>query len=369
MTAVDIFGNLGRILVVKAAGIGDLILSVPALRALRHRYPNALIDLLVTPKCADLFQNSPYVDAIQVIPTEGMTNQITRGRLLPLMRTLGRLRRNRYDMLINLYHLFSERGARRMKQLCRVIGPRYAIGRNTDGRGGFYDAWILDSWDAPLLADRHEVDINLDVVRMLGAVDPGHGLEFWVTQADQIALEAILGSQEKAGGGALKIVLNPGADAVYKRWPVAYFAELGDLLVERFSAHLFVIGAEGQGAPAARLVAAMKRPAVDLCGKLNLLELAALLQQSDIMVTNDTGPMHLAAAVGTPVIALFGPGKPSRYGPYGPPGFHLSVQGRAPCSPCTRFDCTSRTCMNDISPRQVLEKIEVRLASMLEPSL
>ncbi|MDX1765071.1 MAG: hypothetical protein R3231_12195, partial [bacterium] len=185
MVAADLFGGVQRVLVVKAAGIGDLILAVPALRALRHRHPDALIDLLVTPKCADLFRNSPYVDQVHVIQTQGMTNRVTGGDLLPLMKTLGRLRKKRYDMLINLYHLFSDKGARRMKQLCRVIRPRIAIGRNTDGRGTFFDAWIPDSWDAPILADRHEVDLNLDVVRLLGAVDPGQGLEFWVTQADQ----------------------------------------------------------------------------------------------------------------------------------------------------------------------------------------
>ncbi len=369
MAGVDLFGNLERILVVKAAGIGDLILAVPALRALRHRYPDALIDLLVTPKCADLFRNCPYVDDVHVLQTQGMTNRITGGGLLPLMKTLGRLRKQRYDMVINLYHLFSDRGARRMKQLCRVIGSRCVIGRNTDGRGSFYDAWIVDSWDAPPLADRHEVDINLDVVRMLGAVDSGQGLEFWVTEADRLALKAIPGIRENAGEGALQIVLNPASDAVYKRWPVAYFAELGDLLVDRLSARVLIVGAEGECALAARLAAAMKRPVIDLCGKLNLIDLAALLQESDLMVTNDTGPMHLSAAVGTPVIALFGPTRPSRYGPYGPEGFHLSVQGRASCSPCTRFDCVPRTCMNDITPRQVLEKVEFRLTPMLEPSL
>ncbi|MDX1764300.1 MAG: glycosyltransferase family 9 protein, partial [bacterium] len=159
------------------------------------------------------------------------------------------------------------------------------------------------------------------------------------------------------------------AEAVYKRWPVARFAELADLLVERLAARVLIVGDERERALGARLAAAMKRPAVDLCGKLNLLELAALLQESDLMVTNDTGPMHLSAAVGTPVVALFGPTRPSRYGPYGPEGFHVSLQGRASCSPCTRFDCGERTCMNDIAPGQVLEKVASRLTPILEPAL
>ncbi len=117
-----------------------------------------------------------------------------------------------------------------------------------------------------------------------------------------------------------------------------------------------------------RIISNMESKPVNLAGKLSLLELAALLEASDLMVTNDTGPMHLAAAVGTPVLAFFGPGrpgapgKPVRYAPYGPDGFHIMMYRPVVCDRCIDFDCKERECLTKILPDEVFEKLEHRLA-------
>ncbi len=358
--------NFFRILVVKAAGIGDLILAVPALRALRAKVPESKIDLLVTPKCSQLFKHSPYVDDIYVIQTQGMMNRITVSNLWNILRTVYVLRKKNYDFLINLYHLFSDRGASRMKLLCKAIGANLTLGRNTDGRGTFYDVSIKDSWGDPEFDQRHEVELNLDVVRLLGAEDPGRGLEFRIGDEERSCIQRLLarqGLQEKRG---TCIVLNVGGDAPYKQWPEEYFAALGDLLTQKLSAQLFIVGGEGDRSVADRVISKMKHKPVDFAGKLNILELAALLERCDLMVTNDTGPMHLAAAVGRPVVALFGPGKPGRYSPYGPQGFHVVVHHPITCSPCTEFECEERTCMKKILPQEVFQKVVDRLSLKYE---
>jgi ADP-heptose:LPS heptosyltransferase len=366
MSGTELFGSPDRILVVKAAGIGDLILAVPALRALRTRFPGAAIDLLVTPKCADLLKYCPYINQVHVIQTRGMQNRVSMSDLLTLMKTLGALRKTRYDMLINLYHLFSDRGARRMKALCKTIRPRCTIGRNTDGRGAFYDAWIPDSWGREPFAGRHEVLLNLEVVRILGAEAPTGGLEFWVGDEERLGMEEILLEEGVAAKKSPRIVLNPGADAVYKRWPEEHFGRLADLLVQRFSAEVFIVGGPDDRSVAERVFSGMQGNAFDLVGKLTLLQLAAFLEGCDMVVSNDTGPMHLAAAVATPVVALFGPGNPRRYGPYGPEGFHRVIQGGASCSPCSRFGCRDKDCMIEITPERVLETVASRLSPQLE---
>ncbi len=350
-----------RILVVKAAGIGDLILAGPALRALRSKYPHAKIDLLVTPKCSQLFKHSPYVDDIYVIQTQGMMNRINASNFWSILRTLYGLRKKNYDLLINLYHLFSDRGASRMKLLCRIVGANMALGRNTDGRGTFYDLSINDSWEDPVYDQRHEVELNLDVVRLVGAEDDGKGLELKIGDEERSCIQRLLarqGLQEKRG---TSIVLNVGGDAPYKQWPEECFAALGDLLTQKLSAQIFISGGKDDRPTADRVISKMKQRPVDFTGTLNILELAALLERCDLMVTNDTGPMHLAAAVGRPVIALFGPGKPGRYSPYGPPGFHVVIHHPVACSPCTEFECEERTCMKNIFPHEVFQKVADRL--------
>jgi len=359
-------GDPEKILVIKAAGIGDLLLAVPALRALRARFPEATIDLLVTPKCESLLQNCPYVDHVFVIPTEGMQNRIMISEIKPLLQLLGQLRSRQYDLLINLYHLFSNRGAFRFRLLLQAVGAKISIGRNTDGRGTFYDAWIDDSWEDPAFVSRHEVDLNLDVVRLLGAEDPGEGLEFRIGEEDRVRMEEVLRKEGKTWKSALCIVLNPGGDAVYKRWPAEYFAQLGDLLIEKTGAEVLVVGGEKDRPVVERLVSQMHGRAIDLAGKLSLPELAALFSTCDLLVTNDTGPMHLAVAVGIPVVALFGPGKPERYGPYGGKGLHRFLYHPVVCSPCTNFECRDRDCLWSIRPEEVFAKVEESLSVCME---
>lgn len=351
-----------RILVVKAAGIGDLILAVPALRALRSRFPDSAIDLLVTPKCSDLLKNCPYLDDIYVIRTHGMSNRTEVRDLLKILSTLYGLRKKKYDLLINLYHLFSDKGAFRMRALCKAVGARFTAGRNTDGRGTFYDTSIRDSWDDPSYGQRHEVELNLDVVKLLGAEDPGRGLEFWVDDRDRASVQGTLAREGFLSGEGPCIVLNIGGDAPYKRWPEEDFARLGDLLSERISARIILVGAKGDRPVADGVIMKMKTKPSDFVGRLGIPELAALIETCDLMVTNDTGPMHLAAALGRPVVALFGPGNPGRYGPYGPDGFHVVIQHPVPCSPCTVFECMERECMRKIRPEEVFRKVADRLA-------
>ncbi len=366
MTSKNWKGEAERILVVKAAGIGDLLLAVPALRALRARFPEATIDLLVTPKCESLLQSCSYVDHVFVIPTEGMQNKIVISEIKPLLQLLRQLRSRQYDLLVNLYHLFSNRGAFRFRLLLQAVGAKFSIGRNTDGRGTFYDAWIDDSWEDPAFASRHEADLNLDVVRLLGAEDPGEGLEFPVHEENRAALTEVLEQEGIRETRALRIVLNPGGDAVYKRWPAEYFARLADLLIEKTGAEVLVVGGKKDRPVIERVLSQMERHAIDLTGKLTLPELAALFSTSDLMVTNDTGPMHLAVAVGIPVVALFGPGKPGRYGPYGGAGRHHLLYHPVVCSPCTNFECRDRDCLWSIRPEEVFEKVEEILSVEME---
>ncbi|NOY53564.1 MAG: glycosyltransferase family 9 protein [Deltaproteobacteria bacterium] len=356
-------GKAGRILVIKAAGIGDLILAVPALRALRARFPEAVIDLLVTPKCVPLLERCLYVDHVFEIPTEGMQNRIVLSEIKPLFHLLRQLRSRQYDLAVNLYHLFSRRGAFRFRLLLQVVGAKFSVGRNTDGRGTFYDAAIDDSWEDPAFASRHEVDLNLDVVRLVGAEDPGEGLAFPVSDKDRSRVAGVLQAGEAGKRGSLRIVLNPGGDAVYKRWPAEYFASLADRLTERTGAEILIVGSEADRPVVERIISEMDHRPVDLAGKLSLPELAALFETCDLVVTNDTGPMHLAVAVGIPVVALFGPGKPGRYGPYGGEGFHHLLYHPVVCSPCTNFDCRDRDCLWSIRPEEVLKVVEETVAA------
>jgi heptosyltransferase-1 len=205
----------------------------------------------------------------------------------------------------------------------------------------------------------HAVDWYLSVLPPLGI--PIHKNFNWLPPRPQIAADV---KRKWPSAFNLQpstlILLQPGARWENKRWPVNYFSELVRLLAEKFPGTRFAILGSGDDKLLGEIISrAAPERCLNLCGATSLPEMIEWVRLCDLMVTNDTGPMHVAAALGKPLVALFGPTEPRRTGPYGQLENVLRIE--LPCSPCLSSDCTyakPNECLNAISPATVFERIQ-----------
>jgi ADP-heptose:LPS heptosyltransferase len=318
-------------------GLGDLLCSVPALRALRARLPEAHIALITYPEMAPVVERQrPYVD--ELLPFPGWPGIPERPpRTAELEPWLAGVRARGFDLAIQAYGL---RPA--ANEVTEALGARRTA--------GFFSPGAVD---APL--DRflpypehvHEVDRHLALMELLGAPARGRHLEFPITDRDE--------APDAAGA----VVVHPGATSSSRRWPPARFAAVADALAAE-GHEVVVTGVPGEEAVTSAVVAAMRAPARDLCGATTLGGFAALLRGAGLLVCSDTGAAHLAAAVGTPAVVCFLSGDPVRWAHPG----HRAARVAVECNPCPHLDCPiDHRCAGRLEPGAVL----AHARALLEP--
>lgn len=352
-----------RILVVKLAGLGDVLTATPALRALRWTFPEAHIAVLATPSTGVALRGLDSLD--EVIPFDKLAFDRPADALrgLPRALDLGReLRAGRWDVLVLLHHLTTPFGIAKYAALALSSGAPVRVGLD-NGRG----RWFLTQ-GAP---DNgfgwcHEADYSLSVVGQLGARHPGTPrLELVIGPEDERWAAARWG--ELSVPSAVLLVPGSGAFSLARRWAPQRFVAVGRALSEQPGRHLtpLVLGGVAADEQAlARDVAQALGPAARMVPPAPTPQaLGALLRRCQVVVANDSGPVHVATAVGTPVVAIFGPSNHRAWGPY-PPGEPRNQVAREPvvCAPCihrghsfgTPAGCPARTCLAILEPETVL---------------
>lgn len=335
--------RLKRILLIKLSALGDVIQTLPTLEALRAAYPQAEISWLVEEPAVPLLNLHPALDHVLISRRQAWLRAVRSWRTLPKawqeMRNLRySLRRQPYDAVLDLQGLLKSALWTWLVQSPRKIG--FAGTRE-------YSYLPLSERLPPFDPDEHAVRRYLRLAEYLG------GAATPLRWRLGLAPEAGAGLQElwTEGSGPL-MVLHPGTRWPSKHWPPAAFARLADALIQERRARVVFTGNAADRPLIAHIRAAMRGNSADLSGKTDLQALARLFFQADAAVTTDTGPMHLAAAVGTPVAAIFGPTAPWRTGPYGPQ--HRVVWTGAACSPCRRRDCPDPVCLRELPVEAVL---------------
>jgi heptosyltransferase-1 len=361
-----------NILIVKLSSIGDVIHTLPALAALRRCYPDADITWVVEEAAADLLTGHPDLDRVLVSRRKTWMRDLRRGRITTPLREmhvfLRELRSRPYDLVIDFHGLFKSAVIVFLSEGKRKLG----YDSMQEGSGLFYNEKI------PEAMEKHAVDRYLDFVRYLA----GDGIEasclaaapeFTIAAGEKglrqrtslqdehsAIIEAVesRGNGMKSGGGRKPetrfVAVNPVALWETKLWEDNKFAELCDRVRQELGIGVILTGSEA--GPLDRICAQMKTAAVNLGGRTTLRELACLYSDASLVITTDSGPMHLAAAVGTPVVALFGPTDPARTGPYGPG--HRIIRCGLSCSPCFRKHCKAPRCMTEISVEDVFATVK-----------
>lgn len=323
-----------RILIVKLSSLGDVIHSLPVAGAVRRRFPDAEISWLVGPASASVVGMCRHVDRV-VVWEPGR-----RSRLALASDLRGVHARVALDM----------QGLLRTAGLAWLSGARWRIGFRSFQEGGFV---LCNLRVVPPRTDIHAVDAYREFGRRLGADDGSPDFGLAVPRWAQRRAAALV----PAGRGGRRIALLPGTRWPTKKWPARHFAALARDLDE-LGAQSVVLGDRDDRLDGSTIASAAPHSAVDLTGRTSLVESAAVIAHCDLAVGNDSGSMHLAAALGTPVVALFGPTDPVRTGPYG--AGHAVLEAPVPCVRCRRRRCRF-PCMEKLRPEIVLQAVRTRL--------
>lgn len=296
------------LVVIKPCCVGDVLLSTPLIAALRRAYPEARIDYAVGPWSRPMLENNPHLDGLVDCPDEvGMgSGRYSWGEYRALV---DRLRAVGYQATLVLDR------SPLIGLLPYFAGIRHRAGLDSKGRGFSLTLRV------PVARLRNEAETYLDVARAIGIFVAEPKPEFYPSpEAEQNVVDFLssLGNMSRrlvaihpAGGK------NPGMKLASKRWPAERFAAVGDLLQREAQVQVVLIGGPGDEEIAQAVAGSMKEKALNLTGRLNWGETGALLKRCALFIGNDTGAMHLATAVGTPTVAIFGPSDPRIYGPLG----------------------------------------------------
>ncbi|MDX1952760.1 MAG: lipopolysaccharide heptosyltransferase II [Verrucomicrobiota bacterium] len=337
-----------KILILKPSSLGDVVQALPVLRLLRLHYPKAYIAWWIAENLADLLREDPDIDEMFLFKR----SRYTQPACWPdIIRDLHAIRSRKFDLVIDLQSLARSGTIAWLANGGMLVG----LEDRREGAHGYYDR------ATPRPSQQtHAVDWYLQVLTDLGI--PITGQFEWLPRKQRGVekIEKILPENQPL------ILLNPGARWENKRWPTSHFAEVAAFLAgDHPAATIAILGGKEDNSLAEEIQS--QAPSVrflNLAGKTPLVELIEWIRRGDVMISNDTGPMHIAAAVRTPVVALFGPTSELRTGPYGQLGNVLRLS--LPCAPCMKPKChwpERIACLNRITPATVAESASRLLKS------
>jgi len=349
-----------HILVIKMAGIGDLLLATPALRALRETYPHAHIDLLVTPDSAGILNGWQVIDRIIVLdkylfdyPQQFLTRPRNLLRLKPLWRDL---RDGHYDAVLLLHHLTLPFGRLKHQLLLRATGAQWRVGLD-NGHGWFLNVRVKDNGFGAM----HEAEYYLAVAGAVGAKTKDKRLVVPLSEADHRQAWQLLYEHETPQNIRHPIIaMHPGSGgySTARRWAPERFAQLADTLYSSVGGQLLLLGGPEEAELHQHIIDMMhsEMSVRSMAGKGSIKVTAALLEQVDLFIGNDSALVHLAVAAGTPTVAIFGLTNAQAWGPFADEKAGqqaLIVRLNLPCMPCfyrghdlgTPEGCATRDCL------------------------
>ena len=337
-----------NILIVKLSAIGDVIHTLPSLAALRKRYPDAHIRWVIEEGSADIIQGHPCLDSVVVSRRKKWLRNLralrdVRKTIDEIRSFLVTLRDREYDLVVDFHGL--------LKSSLIVLLSRGKRKLGYDSMQELSGLFLNEKVGEDM--NKHAVERYLDLPRHLGADTRAPEFYIHIEEENRKRVEQLL--EENGIHPEDRFVsVNPVALWDTKMWEDGKFALLCDRIVGGLNLKVVFTGGRDRET-VEHIRSLMHGPSADIAGRTTLRDLAYLYERSALVVTTDTGPMHVAAAVGTPTVALFGPTDPARTGPYGVG--HTVVRKDLPCSPCFLKRCEARQCMRQISVEDVFQAV------------
>lgn len=337
-----------RILLIRLDHIGDVLMTTPAIHALRRHYPKSFLAILVSPSSYPIVENNPDIDKIYTFNVPwfdgGRSQRISLKAYFQLLRIL---RKERFDIAVDcrgdfrVLFLFSFLSGSRRRVGFTHLGGEFLLSDGVD-----YDE------------HKHFVELNFDLINSLDV--PVHsGIHYYIHSSDEDKsyIQTML-TEFGIIEDDMIIGIHPTTIPHWKlkRWRQDRFAELADQLSVKYKAKIVFTGSEHDRESIQRICSLMKETAYNAAGKTSLHQLAMLISFCQLFISNDSGPMHIAVAVKTPLVAIFGPTNPKKSGPYGNPELYRVVQHSVLCPyPCFVTECSrNHECMEEITVKNVL---------------
>jgi heptosyltransferase II len=334
-----------RILVFNVNWLGDVLFSTAVLRNIRRHFPKSFIACVIPSRCYSVLKGNPHLDEIIIFDDKDRHRN-----LIAQLRFARQLRSKKFDTAILLHRSFTR------ALICRLAGIPERIGYHTTKRGFL----LTKAVPTPEKDTLHRIDYYLNIIEKSGYKVEDRFTEFFFSEEDVKSVEHFLGKHNFTKKDFLA-VLNPGGNWMPKRWPREYWAELAERIMARFNAKVVFTGSSHDISLVRQIKEKMKEPPIIACGALNIKQLGALCKKADLIVTADTGPLHIANAVGAKrIIALFGPTSPLITGPYPLKNVKILRKDTGCERPCYVVHCKDNRCMKAITPLDVLQEIEFK---------
>ena len=315
--------QIKRILVITLSNIGDIILTTPVIRALSKEFPGSRIDVMVGPNGKDIFDKDPRVFKLVVYDKH---ISIAEKRRLQL-----KLRKLKYDLVVDLRNTVFQ----------ILLGPKYRTSP-------------IQSFPKDIV---HKKERHLYRLFSFGIENLSERSYIYITKEDEDYADDLIKTNAVTDP---IVIVNPGAKSHLKRWTVEGFAEVCDGLIGECAASIVFVGTGPDEEIVLSVAGKMKNKHHNFVGKTNIRQLASLLKRSSLLITNDSAPMHLGCAVGTKVLAVFGPTDPKKYGPTGE--FDAVINKKLFCSPCEVAACEyGHECMKLVSADEVLDRAKMMI--------
>jgi heptosyltransferase-2 len=332
--------KIERILIRGVNWLGDAVMTTPALNAVRASFPSARITLLATPLVAELFSPHKDIDEVMLYDKKGRHAGLS-GRL----RLARELKKRRFDMAVLLQNALDA------ALIAWLAGIHIRIGYRTDCRG------LLLTKGCPVTAETrglHHVEYYLRMLSHFGITARSRELSLTVTEEEERGAMELL---REAGVGPSDFLLgiNPGATyGSAKRWYPERFAAVADELCGRWNGKTVITGGPDEREIADEISAAAKGKCLNLAGRTSVRQLMALIKRCNLFISNDSGPMHIAAALNVPLVAIFGPTDHTATSPFSDRA--LVVRRDADCAPCLLRECpTDHRCMKEVTVEDVVK--------------
>ena len=332
--------KIKRILIARTDRIGDVVLSTPTITASRKAFPNAYIAVMVSPKTKEIVAGNPYINEVIACDKKGIFQTLYFAKWL---------KNKKFDLALILH------STNRVNLISFLAGIQKRVGY-ARGKMDFLLTNRLPY--KKRLGEKHEAEYSLDILRSIG-----------VDARISPLLMPVKKENEKNAGDLLRenglrqgerfIVLHPGASSVSKMWPQENFAKAADILIERFGVRALLVSAPEHVKIGEKVMFSMKNKPVFLCGRTSLGDLGALFKKASLFISNDSGPVHIACAIGTPVISIFARNEkglsPERWGPLGDKS--VALHKDVGCVECLAHNCNKGfLCIRSVTVEEVVEK-------------
>jgi lipopolysaccharide heptosyltransferase II len=335
--------SLKKILIFNVNWLGDVLFSTAAIRNIRRNYPSSFIACIIPSRCYPVLKGNPHLDELIIFDEkERQRSTLSKLRFAQLLKS------KKFDIVFLLHRSLTR------ALICRLARIPRRVGYYTKKRG-----FLLTKKIASVPRDTlHRIDYYLNIIEKAGLKVEDRYLEFFIDDNDLRFVAEFLNKKSISKDDFL-VAINPGGNWLPKRWPPEYWAILADKLIAEFHARVIITGSHSDIATARKIGDLMKEKPIIASGIFNLKQLGALCKRLDLFITADTGPLHIANAVGTKrIIALFGPTSPEITGPY--PLKNVAILSKdVGCKiPCYVVKCKDNRCMKAITSDEVIEQVK-----------